>query len=494
MREVCRSQPTFRSRLLFASLLFTGLFVADLFLFGNLAFRDLSHRVIDEAFGASLRALEAQGVPSFAGEEAELPPAPAVEPCLSGEDQTPVAIEPCRGGRASPTPGLSIFRTLNQRWVRVATDLQGKVLWRGGGHGSAVQVSGGASPDVIPGHGEVPEEWDMGQERRDVIALHRPPDAVGGEVQEVVGIPNALIDQELDQLRRRLQIKLWIGAGVAVLVLLVAFLYVLGLLKRTRLLEAQAQMDDRLAFVGGLAAGLAHEIRNPLNVLSLNLQMLEEEIAAAAKPAAPGGTDGDPGEEARVYIAALQGEIRRLGNLVNNFLSFARPSQLRIETRDLNRVLSDICRLVRPDFDAKGLQLIQDLSPYLPPVDLDEGQIRQAVMNILINATQILKAGGTVWVRTRVGPAGEAAITIEDNGPGIKPEDRDRIFEVFYSSRGGGTGLGLPIAARILEAHGGSISVDSEPGKGARFILKLPRRQAGASAAAQGVAAAPERS
>jgi two-component system sensor histidine kinase HydH len=492
VREVCRSQPTFRRRLLLASLLFTGLFVADLFLISDLAFRDLSHEVIDQAFGASLRSLEAQGVPVSTTDEVE--PEPPAEPCVSSEDQTPVTIRPCRGAQARPTPEVSIFRSLNERWERVVTDLKGQVLWRGVGRGKAVQVSGGTAVQAMPGHGEVPEQWEIGQERRDVIALHRSSDAPGGEVKEVA-IPNALIDQELDQLRHRLQMKLWIGAGAAVVILLVAFLYVLRMLQRTRLLEAQAQMDDRLAFVGGLAAGLAHEIRNPLNVLSLNLQMLEEEIAAASRPPALGEPDGKAGDEARVYIAALQGEIRRLSNLVNNFLSFARPNQLRIEPRDLNQILADICRLVRPDFDAKGLRLIQDLSPYLPPVDLDEAQIRQAVMNILINATQILKAGGTVWVRSRVGPAGEAAITIEDNGPGIKPEDRSRIFEVFYSSRGGGTGLGLPIAARILEAHGGSIAVDSEPGKGARFSLTLPRRHAAgpAAAPAAGAAAVPGR-
>jgi signal transduction histidine kinase len=284
--------------------------------------------------------------------------------------------------------------------------------------------------------------------------------------------------------------KLWIGSGAAVLILLVAFLYVLRLLHRTRLLEAQAQMDDRLAYVGALAAGLAHEIRNPLNVLSMNLQMLEEEIAGRA----PGGAARGP-DDVRTYIAALQAEIRRLSGLVNHFLSYARPHQPHFETRDLNQVLRDVALLLKPEFDTRGLSLRLELSPYLPPVDLDEAQMRQAVMNVLINATQVLKPGGTVTVQSRVGPQGEVIVTIDDDGPGIRPEDRQRIFDVFYSGRGGGTGLGLPIASRILEVHGGAIVADAAPsGRGARFILTLPRRHAGeAASAAPAPLAAPER-
>ncbi len=469
MREVCRSEPTFRRRLLFASALFTGLFLADLFLIGDLAFRDLSHRVIDQAFRASFTSLESPTPPQAGMEEAE-PASPApTELCPPGELLTPARIRSCTTARPAETPaGPRVFSTRVMR-VQIATDMQGRVLWRGFSNTAA--GSGQTIASLRPEHGEVPEQWDVGDRPRDVIALRQAPGAPDGQVHEV-GIPTDLIEGELKELQRDLQMKLWAGAGVAVLVLLIAFLYVLRLLNRTRLLEAQAQMDDRLAFVGGLAAGLAHEIRNPLNVLSMNLQMLEEEIAGgkATGPASPAS------EDARAYLATLQGEIRRLSNLVNNFLSYARPNQMRFESRDLNQILRDLALLVRPEFESRGLALRQDLAAYLPPVDLDEGHFRQAVMNILINATQILKPGGQVTVASRVGPEGAALITIEDDGPGIKPEDRARIFEVFYSTRGGGTGLGLPIAARIMEAHGGSISVLCEPGRGARFVLKLPRR------------------
>jgi signal transduction histidine kinase len=163
---------------------------------------------------------------------------------------------------------------------------------------------------------------------------------------------------------------------------------------------------------------------------------------------------------------------------VDNFLSYARPSAPRFETRDLNQVVAGTCTLVRPQFDAAGIALREQPSTLLPPVDLDEGLIRQALMNILINAVQILKGGGTVTVETGVAADGGVFVAITDDGPGIPAADRERIFEVFYSSRPGGTGLGLPIAARILQVHGGRIAVESGPlGRGARFVLRWPRRQ-----------------
>jgi len=485
VRGVARSEPTFKRRLLFALVLFTTLFVADLFLLGHLAFRDLGHRVIDQAFRASLVALETQP-PSPAGPISDDPePAPAaqVEPCPPGEPQTPALAGPCVSTPVQASPRPEIFRHLTSRWQPVVTDMHGQVLWRGIGQADRFEIGPAPSPRAPLLHSEVREEWEMGDRRQEVIAL-RQPAAPGGNVVGEVGIPRELIDEELAQLEKGLKMRLWIGAGLGVLILVVAFLYVLRLLHRTRLLEAQAQMDDRLAFVGALAAGLAHEIRNPLNVLSMNLQMLEEDLGS--RPAGDGG-------ETRVFLAALQGEVRRLSSLVNNFLSYARPHQPSFESKDLNRILRDLCLFVRPEFESRGLTLRQDLSPYLPPVDLDEALIRQGVLNLLINASQVLKPGGTASVETRVGPQGEAIIAIADDGPGIKPADRERIFEVFYSSRGGGTGLGLPIAARIMEAHGGSIAVDSAPGQGARFILTLPRRHAApAAAAAPTAAASPE--
>ncbi len=476
MRQVVRSQPTYRRQLLYASALFIVLFVADLLVVGDLAFRDLSHQVIDEAFRASLQALEVGPLPVVPDSEVEGLSLPRpIEDCPAAAPQSSALSEPCRHPPRDAVVTPPLFGPVGDRVERVITDARGNIRkrWFGEDPSPGGDSARAGTVSWHPGEGGT---WTVGDRSMEMIALAQAVPSGPRTVREV-GIPREEIERDLAKIRRDLTLKVWIGAGVAVLVLAVAFGYVLRLLHRTRLLEAQAQMDDRLAYVGGLAAGLAHEIRNPLNVLSMNLQMLEEEIA---------GRDG--GEETRVYLSALQGEIRRLSTLVNNFLSYARPNRPSFEARDLNRILKEICLLLRPEFETRQLTLYEDLSPYLPPVDLDEAQFRQAVMNVLQNAEQVSREGGRVTVESRVGQRGEAIVAIQDEGPGIKPEDRERIFEVFVSNRRGGTGLGLPIAARVLQAHGGSIEVESAPGRGARFVLTLPRRQAVAPAPPDGPA------
>ncbi len=475
MQEVCRSKPTFRRQLLFASALFTALFLADLFIVGRLAFTDLSHRVIDQGIRDSLDAVRAMYAPPVT--EPVIQPFGASvpsEPCPLSNAQSFDRNAPCQVHPEERETIPEVFRKPGVEVHRMLVSWEGVLLYQGYQRVVAGESGSDLRAPVKPGHAEVRDEWMVSGRRQQVIAYRQPADPGSSRTTEIA-FPRDVIDRRVAELEEDLQTKLWIGAGVAVVILAVAFLYVLRLLQRTRQAEAQAQMDDRLTYVGALAAGLAHEIRNPLNVLSLNLQMLEEEVT--------GRISGDTGE-LREYLAALQGEIRRLSSLVNNFLSYARPNQPRFATCDLNQLLQEIVVLVRPEFEAREIALRQDLAPFLPQVDLDEAQIRQAVMNILMNTTQILKPGGVVTVKTGVASRGDVFATIADDGPGIKAEDRERIFEVFYSTRGGGTGLGLPIAARIMKAHGGSIAVESEPGRGARFILTLPRRHSGIGAPA----------
>jgi len=139
-------------------------------------------------------------------------------------------------------------------------------------------------------------------------------------------------------------------------------------------------------------------------------------------------------------------------------------------------VVSEVIRFLGVDFRQSEVELQADLEPLLPTVEIDETQFKQALINLLVNARQVLHEGGCVTVRTRAGSSGEAIIEIEDNGPGVPAEMRDRVFEVFYSSRGGGTGLGLPIARQIVERHGGTIELQSTTGKGTTFRISLRRR------------------
>jgi signal transduction histidine kinase len=239
--------------------------------------------------------------------------------------------------------------------------------------------------------------------------------------------------------------------------------------RKNRKLEHARQSAARASYVGLLASGLAHEIRNPLNAMNMNVQMLEEELQ---------GVPGIEHEEFGDLLDSTKSEIKRLERLVNNFLAYARPAKPRFEAMDMNVVVREVLRFLELDFRQSKVELKTDLEPLLPAVEIDETQFKQALMNLLVNARQVLINGGNVSVATRAGTRGDVVLEIEDDGPGIPTEIRERIFEVFYSSRGGGTGLGLPIARQIIEKHGGTIELDSEEGRGTRFTIHLPRHHA----------------
>ncbi len=304
-------------------------------------------------------------------------------------------------------------------------------------------------------------------ERVASVPLTRTGMAPAGEVR--VGVSPEAYQQELIELRRSLRIKVYLASGAAILILITGFFYVLHLIRKNRRLEQSRLAAERRSYVGLLASGLAHEIRNPLNAMNMNLQMLDEELQM---------TPGLEQADYRELLESTNSEIKRLESLVNNFLAYARPAQPRFEPADLNETLRQVVKFLEADFARSRVRLDLGLEPLLPTVDLDETQFKQAVMNLLVNARQVLRSGGSVAVRTAAGSGGDVLVEVQDDGPGIPPENREKIFEVFYSNRGGGTGLGLPIARQIVERHGGTIEVDDAPGGGTVFRIRLPRRHA----------------
>lgn len=306
---------------------------------------------------------------------------------------------------------------------------------------------------------------DVGEEIQTVTVQLRRGRFPEGEVR--IGIAEGVMQRHLSDLRRSLQIKLAIAAGLALAIVVAGLAFVIYLLRKNRRLEREQQAANRRAQVAMLGSGLAHEIRNPLNAMNLNLQMLDEELSGM-----PGFDRNEHGD----LLDSIQSEIKRLERLVNNFLLYSRPAVPNFEPHDLNRLLEAVARFLQPDFRHNDVELSLDLEPMLPSVELDEPQFKQAVMNLLVNARQVLHPGGRVHLRSRVGPDGGAVVEVADDGPGIPDETRDMIFEVFYSNRGGGTGLGLPIARQIVEKHGGRIELETEVGNGTTFRIRLPRR------------------
>ena len=299
--------------------------------------------------------------------------------------------------------------------------------------------------------------------------IARFPLTIGGHSQGDVriGIESEAIDRDIETIRRWLAVRVAIVGAVGVAFLVTGLYYVLYLIRKNRSLEYERQSSERAALRGVLGSGLAHEIRNPLNSMNMNLQMLEEELQGV--PALEGGEHVE-------MLRSMQGEIKRIKNLIDNFLQYARPATPQLQVIDLNEVLSATARFLQADFRQSGVELQLDLEPLLPSVELDEAQLRQALLNILGNARQVVPEGGRVGLRSRAGAGGEALIEISDTGPGIPAETIDRIFEPFFSKRAGGTGLGLAIARQMVENHGGRIEVESKPGVGTTFRIRLPRR------------------
>lgn len=222
---------------------------------------------------------------------------------------------------------------------------------------------------------------------------------------------------------------------------------------------------EQLAFAGTLAGGLVHEIKNPLNSLHMNLQLLAEDWQ-----------DADTPRERRALkrIQTLQAETSRLCAILEDFMRFVRGQPLQRTECDLNRLVDDVLLFVKPEMDKQRIEL----KPYLcelPRARVDANLIKQALLNLLLNAAQAMPPEGPREILVRTGLEGASAkIDIIDTGRGIKPEEMGRIFDAFYSTRRGGTGLGLPTTRRIIEEHGGLVHAQSEPGRGSCFSILLP--------------------
>jgi len=242
-------------------------------------------------------------------------------------------------------------------------------------------------------------------------------------------------------------------------------------------LYQQMKERDRLAALGEMAAGLAHEIRNPLAAIQGAIQLL---MPASPGPPAAGTADG-PSE----FLEIIRDEVKRLNGVVSQFLDYARPLRASLAPGDLNEILQKTALLLHADVPPT-VQLEVELGPGLPRVACDAEQLRQVFLNLAINAVQAMPAGGTLRIATRLArdevalwrdtPRRNDVVEVHfaDTGPGIPEEARDHVFVPFYTTKEKGTGLGLAICQRIVKSHGGSIRVLTAPGGGAEFVIALP--------------------
>jgi two-component system sensor histidine kinase HydH len=256
---------------------------------------------------------------------------------------------------------------------------------------------------------------------------------------------------------------LGLAAGV-LLSIPIALLMARASIRRARRSERRARQAEHLAEVGTLTGGLAHEIRNPLSTLNLNLQLLREDLTHPGRPVEP---------RTLARLDALEQEIRRLQTILDDFLRFAGRHEVRLEVRPINPIVEEAVAFYADRLQQASVQVRTRFAEGLPAVAVDAGRLKQALSNLILNAEAAMPGGGELMVSTEPERKG-VRIRVTDTGAGIPPEHLDRIFKPYYSTRPGGTGLGLPTVRRIIQEHGAAIEVHSEVGRGTRFTIDLP--------------------
>ncbi len=276
-----------------------------------------------------------------------------------------------------------------------------------------------------------------------------------GKIIAVIGLEaSAGYVRTIQRIREAL---VWVGMfslGLIFLtILLIHRVYSVFLKMEERLLVA-----DKYQSLSQLSAGVAHEIKNPLGIISGNAELLKEETS--------------PDSEAYYLAGSILEETDRMDGILKNFMDIARPSRMEMEPKSLNSLVEKTLELTRYQYEKAGLEVVKDLGEDLPPVLVDAGKLRQVILNLLLNAKEAMAGGGRLTVKTYLRDK-EVILEMKDTGPGMDKETLRKAFEPFFTTRKTGSGLGLAIAQRIMKDHKGKLELESRPGKGtlARVIL-----------------------
>ncbi len=238
-----------------------------------------------------------------------------------------------------------------------------------------------------------------------------------------------------------------------------------GMVAAIQRARSELVQAERLATIGKMAAHVTHEIRNPLSAIGLNVELLEEEVAATGE------------KEPMALVQAIKSEVDRLSRIAEQYLSVARRPRPHLERERVDDLVRELCAFVRPELDRAGVTLIVETAPDLREVELDESQLRQALLNLIRNAREAMPRGGDLTVevvRVSGGEAEHIEVRVDDTGAGVPEELRASIFDPFFTTKQRGTGLGLAVTREIVEAHGGTIHCEPRPDRGTRFRIDLP--------------------
>jgi PAS domain S-box-containing protein len=227
-------------------------------------------------------------------------------------------------------------------------------------------------------------------------------------------------------------------------------------------LGSHLSYSQKLAALGKLTSGVAHEIKNPLNAMVIHVALLREKISRAGPP------------EAQASLDTLEQEIRRLDRVIQGFLKFTRPEDLQLTSVTLPELLEEVVRLVSAEAMTSGIEIASEVSISLPPVYGDRELLQQVFVNLMRNAIEAMPDGGRLLVSARQVDE-SVEIAVADTGPGIDPALLDKIFDLYVTTKAKGSGIGLSVVYRIVQLHGGEITVESRKGEGARFLVRLPQ-------------------
>ena len=415
--------------MIIAILAFSLLILANLAVFSYLSFFNLSKKMVTEKLMEGLN--EAQVL---------------LNQREGNYDENPMRVSQELAPRLKR---FSFFKAV------VVLDRQGNVVHR-------QSVSGGGMFRSNPPGGASNPSSDS-QLRH--ILVQNPVDPQPRDSQFALEYNTEAIKEEVELLRKEFNRKLSIAIFVSLLFLVAGLVYVIWAYRRHQTLQMEARKADRLAYVGTLSSGLAHEIRNPLNSMNMNVQLIQEELEEMGF-----GRSTDVLE----MLEGTRKEVRRLESMVSAFLAYARPTDLSTKLLPINDLIKDTLNFLEPEISKSQIKLTTYFDKELPPIKVDPNQMKQALINVIQNSVQVLQPKQGLEIATRKAGGDKVLIAIKDEGPGISGEDLKNIFKEFYSTKRGGTGLGLPIAQRIAELHFGGIKAESTVGEGSTFTFILP--------------------
>ena len=234
----------------------------------------------------------------------------------------------------------------------------------------------------------------------------------------------------------------------------------------------------KLAALGRLMAGVAHEVKNPLNAMTIHLELLKGKLPKLepAVALAGGGAELAPRAlDVHRHVDVISNEIHRLDQVLNGFLKFARPDELKLQPILLPAVISDIITSITPEAERLRVLIKHECQPGLPAINADPGMLRQALLNLALNACQAMPEGGTLRIGCRTASRRRVEIDVEDTGVGIDPQNLQKIFDLYFTTKEKGSGIGLSMVYRIVQLHDGEVEVQSTPGGGTRFRLVFPQ-------------------